>query len=119
MEDKKYKFFCEACNFKCEFKCRWDKHVSTTLHQTGKKKVKSDCIGKRKCNKCSYESENVVNFKKHILNSHSTKEEREKGFKFYCKLCDFGTFSKDSIHIHKNTDKHKNFEALFNKGKDY
>jgi hypothetical protein len=34
-------------------------------------------------------------YKQHILNYHSNKEEREEGFKYYCKLCDYGSFSKD------------------------
>ena len=47
--------------------------------------------------------------KKHVLNEHSTKEEREKEFKYYCKSCDFGTFSKDTYEVHTNTNKHKRY----------
>ena len=53
--------------------------------------------------------------KKHKLYEHSTKEEREKGFKFYCSYCDFGTFSKDTIETHNNTNKHKNFILILEK----
>ena len=53
--------------------------------------------------------------KKHKLYEHSTKEEREKGFKFYCSYCDFGTFSKDTIKTHNNTNKHKNFILILAK----
>lgn len=45
--------------------------------------------------------------KKHVLNKHASLEEREKQFKYYCKLCDFGTFSKDTIEVHNNSEKHK------------
>lgn len=45
---------------------------------------------------------------KHTLNEHTTKVEREREFKFYCLYCDFGTFLKDTIEIHNNTNKHKN-----------
>ena len=44
---------------------------------------------------------------KHKLNEHATKEEREKEFKYYCFNCDFGTFSKDTMDVHNNTEKHK------------
>ena len=53
--------------------------------------------------------------KKHILNEHSTKEQREKEFKFYCSYCDFGTFSKDTIKVHNETNKHKNFILVLSK----
>ena len=47
--------------------------------------------------------------KKHRLNEHSTIEEREKEFKFYCICCDFGTFLKQTYEIHNNTNKHKKY----------
>ena len=46
---------------------------------------------------------------KHILNKHSTKDERKEKFKYYCELCDFGTFSKDTMEVHNNSTKHKTF----------
>jgi hypothetical protein len=117
MSDNKYTFICDKCDFKCKFKSRWDVHINTTLHKTGKKKLRIDYEGLHKCDKCDYESENNTNFKKHVLNSHSTKEEREKQFKFYCKLCNFGTFSNDTMNLHKESNKHKNFETIFNNKK--
>ena len=53
--------------------------------------------------------------KQHVLNEHSTKEEREKGFKYYCKYCNYGTFSIDLYKRHNNTEKHKNFAFLYEK----
>jgi len=44
---------------------------------------------------------------KHILNKHSTIEERKQKFKFYYELCEFGSFSKDTFDIYINSDKHK------------
>ena len=32
----------------------------------------------------------------------NAKEEREKDFKYYCKDCDYGTFSKDQYETHNN-----------------
>ncbi len=61
----------------------------------------------KKCDKCEYETKNKTTLEKHKLNEHATKEEREKGFKYYCNVCDFGTFSIDTFNIHKESNKHK------------
>jgi len=37
-----YKYNCKQCDFKCNIKSRWEKHVSTELHKTGKRKQRSD-----------------------------------------------------------------------------
>jgi hypothetical protein len=115
MEEIQYNFFCNNCNFKCKYQSSWIAHINTSLHQTGKKKTRSDYKGPAKCDKCNFSTNNSINYKKHILNTHSTKEDRETHFKFYCKLCDFGTFAIATINLHNNTDKHKNFETIFNK----
>ena len=47
--------------------------------------------------------------KKHVLNEHSTKDEKKKEFKYYCENCYFGTFSKDTFELHNNTNKHKRY----------
>ena len=49
----------------------------------------------------------ISNISLFFLKIYKKKEEREKGFKYYCKKCDFGTFSKDIINNHNNTIKHK------------
>ena len=100
-------FYCDKCDFECKFFSRLKIHEQTILHQTGKKKQRSDFKGIRKCDKCDYQTEYIINLKKHILNSHATRENREKEFKFFCKLCDFGTFSVDMMKIHKDTKKRK------------
>ncbi len=54
-----------------------------------------------------YLTNNKYQLQQHYLNYHATKEEREKEFKYYCKCCDYGTYSKDFIEKHNNTNKHK------------
>ena len=51
----------------------------------------------------------MVSIKKHMLNKHKSKEERQKEFKFYCKYCNFATFSKDTMVIHNGSEKHKHY----------
>ncbi|ARF12267.1 hypothetical protein Klosneuvirus_4_82 [Klosneuvirus KNV1] len=105
MTDHKYK--CEKCNFASNYKSALNKHYTTELHKTGKRKTRSDTIEPHTCNKCNYKNKNIIAYKKHMLNEHSNKETREKEFKYYCKYCDIGTFSKDTYNEHLETDKHK------------
>ena len=48
----------------------------------------------------------------HKLNKHSNSNEREKEFKYYCKCCDYGSFSEDSYNKHIDTIKHKYYLSL-------
>jgi hypothetical protein len=106
------KYKCEKCNFKCNTKARWENHVNTELHITGHRKKRSDYKEPIKCDNCEYNTKNITTLKIHKLNKHSTKEIREKEFTFYCKMCDYGSFSKDSFDIHNNTKKHINFLSI-------
>ncbi len=115
MEDNKqntinYKHFCEKCDYKCNYESQWTKHCETILHKTGKRKERTDKKNIGKCKDCEYYSENNTNMTKHILNKHSTKLERKEKFKYYCEICDFGTFSKKTIENHNNSEKHKLFK---------
>ena len=101
------KFVCEKCNYKCNFNSQWTKHCDTELHKTGKRKKRTDKKEVGKCKQCNYETNGYTTMLKHILNKHSTKEERKNKFKHYCELCDFGTFSKDTFEVHNNSEKHK------------
>lgn len=101
-----YKYFCEKCNFKANIKSRWNAHIITELHKTGEKKKRSDYKEPHKCDKCDFISKNKTNLKQHYLNYHGNLIERESEFKYYCKLCDYGTFSNDLFNKHNNTDKH-------------
>jgi hypothetical protein len=109
MENIQYKYICETCNYKCNVKSSWVKHCNTELHQNGKRKVRSDYDGPYKCELCNYETKNAISYKQHKLNHHGSKEDRETSFKYYCKYCDYGTFTKKLIENHKNTEKHKIF----------
>jgi hypothetical protein len=51
----------------------------------------------------------------HKLNEHSSNEQREKEFKYYCKNCNYGSISIDLFNKHLNTNKHnKNIKRLLN-----
>ena len=115
--EKKYKYMCEKCNYKCNSTGQWDKHCSTTLHETGVRKKRSDTKGPYICIKCNKHTINMNALKQHKLNEHGTLEEREKEFKYYCKICDFGTFSKNIYVSHGESEKHKKYEER-QKGKN-
>jgi len=106
-KDKNCKYVCEKCNFKCNAESAWNIHCNTEKHKTGKKKTRSDCVGPYTCDKCDFTSIYKVNYLQHKLKYHATKEEREKEFKFYCKICDVGTFSEKQYDKHMSGPKHK------------
>lgn len=99
------KFFCEHCNYGTDVLGCYKQHLETTLHKTGKRKERSD---KKiyKCYKCIFENDNKTSYMNHILNNHSTVEERKQTFPHYCECCDFGAFIKSVLDIHLNTRKH-------------
>ena len=113
--DSLFKYTCDDCNYKCKYNCEWIKHCSTELHKTGIRKKRSDKKSVLSCEKCPYNTKNIIMMKQHKLNEHSSKEQREKDFKFYCKYCDIGTFSKDIFEKHNMTNKHKNYFFATNK----
>jgi hypothetical protein len=73
-----YKFICEQCNYKCKYESEWLKHINTELHKTGKRKERIDKKEPLKCFNCEYETKNKTTILQHILNEHSTLEERKK-----------------------------------------
>jgi hypothetical protein len=95
---EEYKFICKKCNYKTNLKHLIIQHKKTILHKTGKRGEHPKKEEKKiyKCDKCIYESLNNNNYLTHLLNNHGTKKMREKKFKFYCKICDFGVFTKSS-----------------------
>jgi hypothetical protein len=109
-----FKYICEKCNFKTRYESHWKLHIETELHKTGTRKKRSDAVGDYKCDKCEYKTINIINMKRHKLNDHSTKEERKKGYKYYCEYCDVGSFSEDMMNKHKNTKKHLNIINILN-----
>jgi len=109
-QNNDFRFKCESCKYYCNEKSKWTKHISSVKHNTGTKKIRSDYDGPYNCVECYYQTKNKTMYKQHILNYHSTKEDREKEFKFYCKLCDYGCFVKDLLDRHNLTLKHKRYE---------
>ncbi len=109
MEKDTFKFKCDKCQFYTNYNSALLKHNETEFHKTGKRKERTDKKEPYKCNLCDYSTKNTVTFKQHKLNEHSTKDERKKGFKFYCEYCDFGVFSEDLYNNHIETPKHKKF----------
>lgn len=104
-----YKYVCNECRYKTNVKSRWEAHIKTELHKTGTRKKRKDIKEPFKCKKCEYETKNKTLLKQHKLNEHGTIEERKEKFKYYCEVCDFGTFSIDIFNKHNNTRKHKKF----------
>ena len=72
-----------------------------------KTKKRTDKTEVGQCKQCEYKTKNYSLMLKHILNKHATKEERKEKFKYYCELCDFGTFSNDTFEVHNKSEKHK------------
>ncbi len=107
MDNKKdYKFNCEECKFTCNEESRWIIHINCEKHKLGKRKKRSDYNGPYICKECNYETTNMVSYKQHILNEHSTIEEREKGYTYYCKECNIGSFTEITYKKHIETKKH-------------
>jgi len=93
------------------YQSQWEKHTNTEFHKTGilkKGRYKDPNINHDlKCDKCNLVTTHTMVLKKHILDVHSTKEERKKNFKYYCDVCDVGCFSKAIMNAHDCTKKHK------------
>lgn len=109
LEEIIFRYTCDKCNYKCKYDSEWNKHCETELHKTGIRKKRSDIKEPLKCKDCPYKTKNKTIMNQHILNEHSTKEERKLKFRHYCSCCDFGTFSKDLFSKHNNTDKHNKY----------
>ena len=116
----KYKYNCEQCDFRANYNSTWLKHIETEFHKTGKRKIRSDNKISEKCPSCEYKTKSInnINMRTHILNTHSTKEERKEKFKYYCECCNFGCFAYSQINNHNNTIKHKYNTEILNKNKD-
>lgn len=98
---------CDKCNYHTNLQSSFIRHCNTILHKTGKKKERSDSKPPKKCDKCNFEHKNKLNLKIHILNNHSTPQEKKDGFTHYCECCDFGVFTKSAFDIHLSTNRHK------------
>jgi len=105
-KEKEYKYKCEKCNFYTNAFSLYEKHLLTGKHKTGERTKRCDKKLLDKCPECDYTSPNNTIMTQHILNKHSTKEKREKDFKYYCKCCDYGTFAELLHKKHLNSEKH-------------
>ncbi len=106
-----YKYTCGQCKYNTNYKSQWNKHIDTEKHKTGKRKIRSDKKDPPKCTICNHTSTDITNLKLHILNKHSTIEEKQNKFKY----CDFGSFSKRLYDRHLKTKKHKHIQNILNK----
>jgi hypothetical protein len=106
------KFYCEQCNFKCDFQVFYDRHLKTNKHINGKitrvhtkPRVKKDPIIYT-CEKCDFTSTHLYNYKTHILNNHSSNEDKKKEFPYYCECCNIGIFAESVFNKHLLSKKH-------------
>ena len=66
-EDTNFNHICDKCNYKTDLLSSYKKHLESTLHKTGRRKVRVDRkVDIYKCDKCNY--------KTHTINNHLTKE---------------------------------------------
>jgi hypothetical protein len=108
-----YEYYCTKCNYGTNRKCDFDRHCKTTLHITGKRKIRFDKQSDiYKCEKCEYETNNKHNLISHTLNNHHDENERNKLYKYFCSVCNFGANVKSIYDKHLNTKKHKRFSNL-------
>ena len=99
---------CKKCNNTFTSNTHYLIHCETELHKTGKRKTRVDKQGELKCNICNlYSTKQQSTLKIHILNNHSSIEEKKKEYKYYCEYCDIGYLVEHKINTHLNTLKHK------------
>ncbi len=110
-----YKYICEKCKLYTNAKSTYDKHLLSGIHINGKRATRSNKKLIEKCENCDYTTKNITNMRLHILNNHATKEERKEKLKYYCELCDYGTFGESLYEKHKNSPKHKLIESYAKK----
>jgi len=105
-EMEEYKFYCVKCDKGFDYEIYYKRHLESSLHLTGKRKPRKDIKEEFECNKCGYKTKNINNYRTHNLNNHSTQKEKEEGFKYYCKSCDFGVFTESLYNKHLKTKTH-------------
>jgi len=63
-----YKYFCEKCQYKCNYPSEWKEHIESKKHTGEKRKERSDKKIEEKCKLCDYIPKNLTNYKLHYLN---------------------------------------------------
>ena len=107
MDQNKIKH-CEKCNKTFNSNAHYLIHCETEIHKTGQRKIRNDKKENIKCNICNlYTSRHSTNMKLHILNNHTSIEDKKKNFKFYCATCDYGVINERKYNEHLETTKHK------------
>jgi len=109
---KTFEYNCDKCNFHVDAKSLFNKHLLTGIHLTGSRAERCDKLQRVKCEFCDHIPSNNKNMRLHILNKHSTLEERKKTFVYYCELCNCGVLSQKAYGNHIATRKHKYFAAV-------
>ena len=97
----------KKCKYKTEIKNSYDKHLTTQLHITGKRKTRSDKKIPDKCPHCLYTTKVNTDMQTHIISKHMTPEEQKKKFTFYCDYCKSGVLYKSQYKRHLESIKHK------------
>jgi hypothetical protein len=117
MDEKElYKYSCEKCKYGTNALSSWTRHINSGLHLEGHRLTRCDKKLLDKCPSCNYTTKSNIAMESHILNNHSSKDERKKKFKCYCEYCDFGTFSEEHYKTkHLNTKKHTQMMELVKK----
>jgi len=103
---EKHKFYCDKCDKSFLYETYYKRHLNSSKHITGNRKQRKDLKEEFKCNNCDYKTKNISNYRTHLLNNHSTQKEKEEGFKYYCKNCNFGVFTESMFKKHLNTKAH-------------
>lgn len=101
MSDKPY--ICKKCDVSFQFKYLLERHNKSKKH-IGSDKTTYHC----ERGTCDYHTTSKTNFKMHMLNNHSTVQQKIEGFPYYCKICDIGCGAKSSYDRHLKSKKHKN-----------
>ena len=109
-----YRFNCDKCNYHTNEKGRFIKHCNSGIHKNGVRKTRSDKKEIFKCKLCYFESKIYTNYKTHILNNHSTEEEKKNDFNYYCKYCKFGVMAQSLYKKHLLTKKHQKIVEYYN-----
>lgn len=101
-DDKPFK--CKECNKSFKFKYQITKHKTSVAHIS---KINGSVY---KCSEkdCDFETNIKGNYMLHKLNTHCSKEERKKGYPFYCEKCDVGSLTKKGFDKHLITKSHQN-----------
>ncbi len=105
---------CEICDIKCKYLSQWNQHIQTKIHLNNGIRTRTRIKEKicKQCDKCDYEARDFIILQTHILTKHSSKNERENTFTYYCKFCDFGSFNKLLFDKHNKTKKHLQILSL-------